>query len=658
MCNVCHNEPCSCPANVQEQHNQQPQEDVSAEQPCPLPEFELVELVEVVTQDKEKWVKGAGMPTTEITEHVERTDKDGEHFKQYINLKKDLETQDKRHPEYGREITFRARVKRKDDKKESLDGVTVTFKSKCTKAANRAAPDAAIWSDPNAKFTDNDQKEGFGSKGGGEKTSANTDGKGWTTPVTFYLSQYGGDQFEISAELDPSVKGASGTQPKKTKQYIVWRKFWYQMTSHDDLGARQPTIAEGYFAEVFAEMVKANEIKFKKSDFTEDSEKEFVKRTFHKEYMLKQGGSDSVVANVGADSNIDQFGSHDKLKIKTETEHPVKVNLIVSKFQLDPLGSSTLSEFDLKSNGQEVLIEKGTGGPIVSQPAIKKNAKLVVSGEWGAYTTPIPSPPTLPEFIEKGTITDECITINSTRDNTLKVKVDLTNATATNGTVPTPSDLSPVPIRLKVETAKGYGGWAPAAGIVATFDGTDGNFKTFNLTVAHEVGHKFVQVPEPTKQAKSLKDHPQQYVKHGGSGSHCRSGATSCSSEANITISRDVATTIATSTADPKNTHHVTSNVGFILGHKVTVKALAREIVTRVAGSKLKFTTNFVATADDPVIQKLTYGDAVGWNDGTKKAPKPIGGTCAMYHARNSVKDKFCDTCKPYLQLQDMSKFK
>jgi len=657
MCNICHNEPCSCQVNVQEQHNQQPQQDVSDEQQCPLTEFELVELVEVVTQDKEKWVKGAGMPTTEITEHVERTDKDGEHFKQYINLKKDLETQDKRHPEYGREITFRARVKRKDGKTQSLDGVKVTFKSKCTKAANRAAPDAAIWSDANANFTDNDQKEGFGSKGGGDTTSANTDDKGWTTPVTFYLSQYGGDQFEISAELDPSVKGASGAQPKKTKKYIVWRKFWYQMTSHDDLGARQPTIAEGYFVEVFAEMVKANEIKFKKSDFTEDSEKEFVKRTFHKEYMLKQGGSNSVVANVGADSNIDQFGSHDKLKIKTETEHPVKVNLIVSKFQLDPLGSSTLSKFDLKSNGQEVLIEKGTGGPIVSKPAIKKNAKLVVSGEWGAYRTPIPSPPTLPEFIKKGTITDKCITINSARDNALKVKVDLTEATAITGTVPTPSDLAPVPIQLQVETAKGYGGWAPAAGIVATFDGTDGNFKTFNLTVAHEVGHKFGQVPEPTKQAKSLKDHPQQYVKHGGSGSHCRSGATSCKSEANKTISRDARTTI-TMTQRNKDSHKVADGNGFIDGHKVTVKGVEKTL-KKVWAHDLDFTDPpFDATANDPVVQKLTYGNAVDWNNATEKAPKPIGGTCAMYHARNSVKDKFCDTCKPYLQLQDMSKFK
>ena len=630
----------------------------SERQECLEVKYELVDFVEVVTQDKEKWVEGAATAPKDksiIKQGIERKDKDESgNFKQYINLKKDIEGQDKRYPEYGREITLKARVKRGDGKTEKLDGVKVLFKNKCEKAANRAAPDTKVWSD--AELT-GDQKPGFGRKNGTAATTVQTDANGWTTPVSFFLSQYGGDLFEITAQLDPSVKASKRRPPKRTEKYIVWRKFWYQMTLNDNLRARRPTIAEGYFAEVFVEMVKSNEKKFKESDFTKDSEKEFVKRTFHKEYMLKQGGSNSIVANVGNDSNIDQFGSHEKLRIETETEHPVKVNLIVSKFQLDPLGSSTLSQFDLKSNGQEVTIDKGTGGPIVSQTAIKKNAKLVVSGEWGAYKTPIPGdPPTLPEFIKRGPITDKCITINPARDNTLKVKVDLTKATATTGTVPTPSDLVPVPIQLQVETAEGYGGWAPAAGIVATFDGTDGNFKIFNLTVAHEVGHKFVQVPEPTKQEKSLKDHPQQYVKHGGSGSHCRSGATSCKSAVGVTSSRNVRTTITETKND--DSHKVADHKGFINGHKVTVKGVEKTIKKRGIGI-LDFTDDpFDAAIGDLVVQELTYGDAVDWNDANEKGPEPIGGTCAMYHARNSVKDKFCDTCKVYLQLQDMSKFK
>jgi len=125
--------------------------------PCPKVEYELVELVEVVTQDKEKWIKGAGMDTTEISDKVERTAKDGSSFKQYINLDKDIEGQSKRHPEYGREITFKARVKQKNGKTDKLSGVKVKFSNKCTKDSNRSSPDSKVWSDANLT---GDQKEG------------------------------------------------------------------------------------------------------------------------------------------------------------------------------------------------------------------------------------------------------------------------------------------------------------------------------------------------------------------------------------------------------------------------------------------------------------------------------------------------------------------
>jgi len=115
----------------------------NTQQPCPLKEIQLVELVEVVTQDKEKWVKGAAMDATDtkvITESVERAAKDGANFKQYINLDKDLEGQAKRHPEYGRNITLRARVKQKDGKTDQLANVKVNFSFKLTKGPNRSNP--------------------------------------------------------------------------------------------------------------------------------------------------------------------------------------------------------------------------------------------------------------------------------------------------------------------------------------------------------------------------------------------------------------------------------------------------------------------------------------------------------------------------------------
>ena len=35
MCDICNQEPCTCPDQVQNQHDQAPQEDVSAQQSCP-----------------------------------------------------------------------------------------------------------------------------------------------------------------------------------------------------------------------------------------------------------------------------------------------------------------------------------------------------------------------------------------------------------------------------------------------------------------------------------------------------------------------------------------------------------------------------------------------------------------------------------------------
>ena len=59
--------------------------------PCPPVYYELIELVEVVTQNPVmKWVKGPAMATADaatLPNNVERTDKSGANFKQYINLK-------------------------------------------------------------------------------------------------------------------------------------------------------------------------------------------------------------------------------------------------------------------------------------------------------------------------------------------------------------------------------------------------------------------------------------------------------------------------------------------------------------------------------------------------------------------------------------------
>ena len=101
----------------------------------------------------------------------------------------------------------------------------------------------------------------------------------------------------ISAALDPATPGATGASPVKTKaKYVVWRKFWYQMTFADGYNPPKPSKAEEAYAKVFAEMVKAGEKKFKKEDVPVD----LRDRTILKEYMLKKGGANKDVAAIGA----------------------------------------------------------------------------------------------------------------------------------------------------------------------------------------------------------------------------------------------------------------------------------------------------------------------------------------------------------------------
>lgn len=483
---------------------------------CPLEDqYELVELIETVVQDAEKFVKGAADETSDtklVTQSVERKDKDGAAFKQYINLDPLAEGQAKRHPEYGRVLRFRARVRQKNGQTDKLSGVKVVFKRERVDGPRRVDPggsEPAIFSVPALTAS---QQEGFGGPGGAAETSSVTDANGWTSVVELHLSEFAGDQFHVSCQLDAAVKGAAGSSPRKTQApYAVWRRFWYQMTYADGYAAQRPTTAESAYAEVFAEMVLASEKKFVKADLPADLQD----RTFMPEYQLKQGGGNGIVANVGDDSNIGQFSTNPKMKLDVKPEHPVKGNLIVCEYQCDPKGPSQLKKYKLTANGQSITIAQGSGGPIISKPAIKAATRLVAAGEWSTTESP---------WNKGGDIADANIEIAAGRTSTLKVKVNLPAG------APTPTAANPVWVRLQLQTAKNFLGWATAGGIVAVYQpsaaaGTQGSLVDFNDTTSHEFGHKFTQTPEPARQPASLKDHPLQYVGHGGSGSHCRHAA-------------------------------------------------------------------------------------------------------------------------------------
>ena len=199
----------------------------------------LVDLVEVVTRSAEGVVGGAAYSSSKLKTIVTRSDQNGGAYKQFINLKKDLEGAAKRHPEYENYIEFRARVVCEG---VPLSGHPVKFSYEMTDGPQRPAKLAG---------------HGFS---GGKTIKAQTDGEGWTSVVRFTLSSYAGDQFKISAEADEDAGNIMRTAP-----YEVWRKFWYQVSRAKDHAIAEPSFSIRAFRKVSADMLATPEVEFTKA---------------------------------------------------------------------------------------------------------------------------------------------------------------------------------------------------------------------------------------------------------------------------------------------------------------------------------------------------------------------------------------------------------
>jgi hypothetical protein len=496
-------------ARLPSKHAHSPSKGHKDKPPPPVVEYELIELVECVQQDALKWVKGACMATADKamfpSGYVERKDLSSGQYKQYINLDHDLEGSVKRHPQFGREIVLRARVKQKNGNTDQLAGVGVRFTFKRTDGPLRKnhAPNAAVWMGADLTGA---QKEGFGSANGKAEITARTDGKGWTSAVSFFCSQYAGDQFVFHAELAPGTPGAKGSGTLNSSPYLVARRFWYQMTYAKGSNPPQPGKAATAYGQVDAEMLKSNTKVFEKKDLPAGLQP----RTFMPRYMLAANGGNSEVAVIGA-HNKDKFPPMQT----TEADKPLKAHLIVCEFQCDPADASPVADFPLSKNGQSVTIPNASGS-IVCKPALA-GGNLVVQGEWATVATP---------WTKRGTLTDDNITIDSARADTLDVKITLP------ADAPTPTAAANVFVRLKVQTAADFLGESfGKAQILCVYSptataGDQGSEVDFNDTVAHELGHMWSQTPRPGVQPASMKDHPLQYDAHGGQGPHCRHGST------------------------------------------------------------------------------------------------------------------------------------
>ena len=179
----------------------------SAEEPCPLFRYRVVELAEVLDDDSQVTVD------------------EGYSRKQFINLERSG------YRGRGRFVRLKARIERVAGA-GTLRGRTVYW---------RFAPGGGARSHLSEDYYDrlpNGMKAGFGGEGGASTTTSTTDRDGWSRPVDFYLSQYGGDELTVRASQEETGDSRSaGT-------YQVWRKVFVEIETMHKTGS-------GYFGDDF-----------------------------------------------------------------------------------------------------------------------------------------------------------------------------------------------------------------------------------------------------------------------------------------------------------------------------------------------------------------------------------------------------------------------
>ncbi|MDA8137510.1 MAG: hypothetical protein M0036_02550 [Desulfobacteraceae bacterium] len=469
--------------------------------------FKLAEVVEFIQRGSDGCVAGAAPTSTSglYPQLTERKEKDGAAFKQYINLGKDIEGVAKKHPEYGRYVELRARVEwASGDKSKSLSGKKVHWSFAIQPQAGGKRPNAL----------NGNQKPGFSSANGSKTLISDTDAKGWTPIIKFYLSQYAGDQFSISAQADVEESGKPSGPKIKVGAYVVWRKFWYQVTHADGKNVSEPGQSVNAYKQLATDMLNAGSVTFAKAGMAQ------ADRTFYPHWMVTSGNDAAEEVVIGG-HNRDWFYN----KFKKEAHRPVKGHLIICDHQWDPAGESTLQTFPMESRAKEVSLTLNAWNAGILKPALQGN--LVVHGKWKAgkgeafreFFTSIGVALRVTDPIKReGPLTEANIKIEPGRGGLNAVKVELP------ADCPDPAKY-PITIELKLRYGKFYAGESNKNQMLIVYRSAD--VKEFNQVVSHEFGHGFGQVPRPGSQPAGLSNHPKQYTnEHGGVGSHCSTATT------------------------------------------------------------------------------------------------------------------------------------
>jgi len=390
--------------------------------------------------------------------------------RQFINLDDKVDAA-KDHPEFGRAVRLKAQVQWvSGDKSRSLAGKTVYWYSKGDSANN-------------AKLT-KAQQESFDSAGAQKKKkTAPTDKDGWTQPLPFYLSLYGGDKFEVYATLDSAYKGGLKAGP-----YRVWRKFWFQVSEMKDRAGT------GKFAfPAQASTAITNGYKKAKIEFTEKGPRGNVPHHDN----LQVNGIPSGATGM-RDLGRKHFVKDDRVPFKC---HLMTCDYAGFSTEDKPVADSLTSKTWTSPSWYKLWPH---GGSL----AWKIEAKYKDGKTW--------------KDIPAAKLSSQS---HGSQPGFKKVKIDFSSGPVT------PSAKSPVQVKLKVKCTKGgYLGWGGGTAQIVLCSGYVNDFiesakraPSQSRTSVHEIGHALGlvnMVPAAAKAHDAWEDKTHS--------NHCNKKATEC----------------------------------------------------------------------------------------------------------------------------------
>ncbi len=486
--------------------------------------FRLVELVEIVDRGRGTvgTVFGGGGTSSRLPELARRTAID-DAYPQFINLKRDYEGRAKRHAECDRTIYLRARLEWADGSEEPRISKNVKWTIEVVKGPSRTRP------------LEGRDRAGFAYAPGSPDYKTEDirkaqwrSGDGWVCDVPIQLSRYAGDRVRIIAELDTADPDADPSASRLSAgPYVVWRKFWYQVTRFYASPIPPPRLAEEAYAQVGAAMLWADDVEWGRDH---DVPPPPIK-TFYPEWLIRIGSVSDETIVVISDANRRWFA--DKLlKISAK---PVIANLIVGDAVARKSGQSLLKQTRMSRRSQSMTIPIPDPDAMVIAPP--PDGHLVRYGWWFiapwmserwdweiTHGQQIPAMPRKPPKLA-GPITDSDVAIPRSLAGQGRAEGNRITVTLPED-CPDPAvyDIR-VNIVVSVYSANldGFSNKGDSA-IVITYN------DEYENTVTHELGHVFDLPPGPPNLTVSASLPPHEHVygrgvqgheHHGGTGRHC-----------------------------------------------------------------------------------------------------------------------------------------